>query len=946
MSTKTIYKRIALVAVASLGAGLLSVAPANATAAAAVPSAGAVVVASSTNIGTEATSNTFVSRTSFSSGILAGTVTSADDKFFSAYLTNSAADTIITLANGGLSALTGTDDAATPSVKTGVVSATGSGIFELPATSSSSDQYTNYSATFGDLAAGTYKLYFDADSTLGSGVLVGTLRVVDAAAPKSVSFTTGSVTQLEAAGVDYDATFTVKDANGATTVLVNSEKVVFDVTPVTGVSTTTVVMNDDQTTIDKADAVSTTNVYKAGINGDGSTDPASTGVTIAGTEYTVTATLQDGSTALAAPVAFKYKRLSNTSGLAGSLTFTSDSAGLKPITTLSTSSGVATPDFYVVAKDANGGRIINATVAFTASTGAVTTAGIVTGVSGVTSNNTATPSAAGTQTITATIATGAATITAALAVTAAAGSALAASANNWMVVKGNGTGVVVTSTAPDMKDWDTSLNVSSITATLSGLTPSSAVKLTVGGNAGTPTVNAVTGTIYPIADATGKVSVTLAPSGTPTAGQNITLAADSFVGGSYGGTDTTLTITYRAIAPEVTTSPLTASLNMATPSTTQSITATHTDQFGNAVTGGFMTLTNTVAPSGVTAQTAVTVGTDATGKATLSAILGSVLGTYTYTVQPKNSNGDNAGTASTISYAVTTTGIAATLVLTDNDTPSATVTTTDDKSTREINVAPAVLQAIGGGVTTNITEITVATTSPAGLGFTATATNGIRLFTTNPNSAVIGVGKTSVTGVAGTTSIFAVPTKVGTGTITVVSGGLTKVFTLTGALAVTVKKAQIVTLTAATAAGQYVVKITDIFGNGVVSDVAISLSGPGAFSNGFKNLSVTTGADGTNTFNVVSDGSAATTITAVVPDANYQAITATEATTSALTGGLGTDGATTATATATLAGKGGDATGTATATSLAALTTLINSLIAKINALNKLVIKIQKKVRA
>ena len=49
-----------------------------------------------------------------------------------------------------------------------------------------------------------------------------------------------------------------------------------------------------------------------------------------------------------------------------------------------------------------------------------------------------------------------------------------------------------------------------------------------------------------------------------------------------------------------------------------------------------------------------------------------------------------------------------------------------------------------------------------------------------------------------------------------------------------------------------------------------------------------------------------------------------------------------AAATATLAGKGVDATGT----SLAALTTLINSLIAKINALNKLVIKIQKKVKA
>jgi ApbE superfamily uncharacterized protein (UPF0280 family) len=52
-----------------------------------------------------------------------------------------------------------------------------------------------------------------------------------------------------------------------------------------------------------------------------------------------------------------------------------------------------------------------------------------------------------------------------------------------------------------------------------------------------------------------------------------------------------------------------------------------------------------------------------------------------------------------------------------------------------------------------------------------------------------------------------------------------------------------------------------------------------------------------------------------------------------------TAGVASATATAT-------SVATADNTSLAALTTLINSLIAKINALNKLVIKIQKKVRA
>ncbi len=49
------------------------------------------------------------------------------------------------------------------------------------------------------------------------------------------------------------------------------------------------------------------------------------------------------------------------------------------------------------------------------------------------------------------------------------------------------------------------------------------------------------------------------------------------------------------------------------------------------------------------------------------------------------------------------------------------------------------------------------------------------------------------------------------------------------------------------------------------------------------------------------------------------------------------------TAATTVAGSSANA---ASAAALASLTTLVNSLIAKINALNKLVIKIQKKVRA
>jgi hypothetical protein len=209
------------------------------------------------------------------------------------------------------------------------------------------------------------------------------------------------------------------------------------------------------------------------------------------------------------------------------------------------------------------------------------------------------------------------------------------------------------------------------------------------------------------------------------------------------------------------------------------------------------------------------------------------------------------------------------------------------------------------------------------------------LFTADQNGA-LGLANTSAITGTGGTAFFAIPTKAGAGVITVVSGGLTQTFTLTGLVAAA-PRANLVTLTAGTIAGSYTVTATDAFGNGVAADVAISVSGPGAFGNGFKNLTVTTAAaNGQNTFSIVSDGSAPTVVTASIAGAaNYTAITAAEVTTYGLV-------AASAAATSTLAGKGSDATGT----SLASLTTLINSLIAKINALNKLVIKIQKKVRA
>jgi hypothetical protein len=301
------------------------------------------------------------------------------------------------------------------------------------------------------------------------------------------------------------------------------------------------------------------------------------------------------------------------------------------------------------------------------------------------------------------------------------------------------------------------------------------------------------------------------------------------------------------------------------------------------------------------------------------------------------------GTASISSAAAnvayfTATGVAATLVLTDTDSDALTLTT-DNKSSRTIPLGKAGATAAGDmddladGVaanTDNAVSITPQTTVPGSVGYSVTATNGIRLFTTDQNGALGLANTAAITGTGGT-AFYAIPTKAGAGVITVVSGGLTQTFTLTGLVAAA-PRANLVTLAAGTVAGTYTVTATDAFGNGVAADVAISVSGAGAFSNGFKNLTVSTqAADGKNTFTIVSDGSASTVITAsIAGSANYTAITAAQVTTYGLV-------AASAAATATMTGKGGTS-------EMMSLTLLINSLIKKLNALATLVAKIQKKL--
>jgi len=970
MSTKTIYKRIALVAVASLGFGVLtSISPASAAVAANelnLQQAGSTLaVTAVTNIDTaqaRAGVQTIVVTQApavvaadaydlyVSTATTAGAITDANTAVLN---TPTVARNVVGTDALGTIALSGA--AATPAVAGAWLATAGKQIVVTPGAGTTDEMKITFNTA--SLAAGTWTVWADttpADVPTAAGTeKVGIITVVDAGAPVTASYSQVGYVDV-AAPENITAKLTLKDSSARSTILVGDETVGHTIAKQVPASDATLTAIGATTAAERTLTAGVFAAYDVVIPGGagGANTPT------VGSKYTITSTVLKGASAFGSTT-LTYVNVASTLGLTGTVSIVDATTKAVVTSVARAASGtIAGGTYAVVVKDASGAVVVGVTPVATASTGTVTTAIGATDADG---SNTAfaytAPATGGTSTISIALSTGSTSLTTSFSVVVTAFGATAAIATTAVksVVAANGSGVVMTSTAPTTNAWSAARNVSGFTVVVGGLDAAKAATVTLNGTGGagttTPKINGVAaGTdVFPVASAAGEITLSLTVEAAAATGTLVVTVDADGAGGA--GAVTVLTITFNDATNTITTDPKSGTLNMSTPSATKVITAAGTDQFKNPITGGSFKLTNTVVPAGATAATAVTVNQSAAGTATLNAVLGATLGTYTFTVDLISVNAAVLAT-STINYSVTTTGIAGSLTLTDNDTVTTTATTTDDKSSRTIVVNRGANVVVAGGLTDSATAITVTTATPTGLAFTATATNGIRLFTTTPDGAAITPGLSTVSGTAGASAnLWAVPTKVGAGTITVVAGGITKVYTLTGTAPTAANsRSAIVTLTATANAGQYTVKASDAFGNGVVNDVTVSLVGPGTFSNGFKNLTVTTGADGTNTFNVVSDGSAATTITAKLNAAGgangqYVAITDTEAKAAGLvlTGLLG---ASTDTTTATLAGKGGDATGTATATSLAALTTLINSLIAKINALNKLVIKIQKKVRA
>ena len=963
MKTILLRKKVAAIAVASLGFGLLSVVPAQAAgSAAAVADVNLISTGSTTAVtqGAGDTADTVSVRSGASTQtfVIEAVAALQDASDFDLYLATTSTLASVASATtikftGSAIVASGEATATTAAISQGIGAASGDDREVSVVLPDGTTAVDKVSVSTGTLAAGTYYLWMDptpGSAVTTGGLLIATITSYDVGAPTTASYSAVGYTQI-GSPANVNATVSLKDSSSRSTFLVGAETLAHASSPAANATAPAIVGLAAISSTTSASAPTATSGVFAGYTVAIPGGAGGGNIPDKDRLYTVSSQIRNGAVAYGS-ASVTYRNVDTTASIAGgSITFTgaTSKAVVSSIATPASLQSVAA-DYVITVKDAAGALVKGAVPVATASSGTVSAAVGTTGDSGTDSTFRFTaPSTAGTSTVTFSLSTGSTTMSTSVAfVTTAFGATAATTASVTSVKNTDGSGIVMTSTAPATNAWSSARNVTGITVTVGGLDASKAAKFTVGGTATGETIDKVAtgGSIYPVASAAGVVTFGLALT-SATDGQTVTVAIDA----AGDGTDeVTLTITFNDTAATLTTDPKSGTLNMSTPSQTKPVVATIADQFGNAITGGSFKLTNTVVPTGATAATAVTANADAAGKATLNAVLGATTGTYTFTVEAFSANAAQAGSTSTISWSVTTTGIAGTLTLTDNDTVTTTATTTDDKGSRTVIIplsaaATPVNVAVGAATTDSATAIIVTSATPSGLSFTATATNGIRLFTTTPNGASLAAGKSEVTGTAGSSAnLWAVPTKTGAGTITVVSGGLTKVFTLTGtaASAANVKSA-IITLTPSTTnVGQYTVKASDAFGNGVINDVAISLVGPGAFSNGFKNLTVTTGSTGENTFNVVSDGSAATTITAKLSatgNGAYVAITAAEATTHVLAL-LGTSGASTDTATATLTGKGG----TSDSATLAGITALIDALNAKIVALNALIAKIMRKL--
>ncbi|NBO26927.1 MAG: hypothetical protein EBU96_09095, partial [Actinobacteria bacterium] len=740
---------------------------------------------------------------------------------------------------------------------------------------------TDVSFTTGALAAGTYTIWVNttADVSTGTTYKIATVTSYTVGAPTTISYDVVGRTKIKATAEDSSFTASVKDSLGRSTFLVGDEQLTHSWDTVA--SGITAPATPAATTAGSTPAYTSGTATFAGYTvAIDITDPTGLGPDATkNTLFKLNSTIISGLAAYGtASATFRWSN--TTSGLTGTLQIlkTADSSVVTSIS-LAANGTVAAGTYQWSLKDSTGAVIQGILPTSTSSAGSTIASNTATAANGKANAFTYTAAATGgTDTLTFTVQTGNGTsISTSVGVTVTGYGATAAVLGNATVAVAAGTGWKA-GTAPA---YTAGLTVNKVTIAVTGIDVG-----TVADVVATPTGGTLTSTVStaaPVADASGKITFDVSTTNAAdTNSFTVTVDADG-AGGT--GAVTVATITYATAVSNVSTSPLTNTTNFAAPSTTKDIVATVADQFGIAAPGATVTLTNTSVPAGATAQTTVTKTVGADGKATLSAVLGSVVGNYVYQVTAADYNGVARATTNTITYTVTASGAPKSITITGgaNTATQSFRVVVDNDGDIATNGATAVAYTTATQTAKTTTEskpyttITVKVTDDAGNGVSgvnvvAAPGDGVLV-----NNAAAGSVKYSAFNEAadltvasngtGVSTFYVTSTKPGTASITFTAGSSTvtgkfEVITESQLDTPAIKTGRAISLDKSTAAlNGNVVQITatvkDVWGN-PVSGVALSgaITGTaGRFTGGARTqAAVNSDANGQVVFEVTSNG--------------------------------------------------------------------------------------------
>jgi hypothetical protein len=377
MSTKTLRKRIALVAVSAMGFGLLSVVPASA-AIGATTELNFVAAGSTTAVTAEAGAYgaanadevVYVRSTTATNTFNISAAVAVSGDVYNFYLSNTSTApattaNLIAITASGTPTGASVAQAAITTADT-VASATTKGL----AFTTSATSVTNMKFTTGALAAGTYYMFVDATADTTGAVLVAVITSYDVGAPVTLAYNVDGRTQVGSA-VNTTVSSRLTDSTGRQTFLVGDETISHSWTyPVTTPA------SQAPAAVTATTAASTPAYTSAGASFArySTTLDVTTGTLTKGTVYTLTGVILSGVNAFGNDT-MTYVNVATTNGLAGTLALTSASTGAA-ITSIALANGQATTaaNYVLTAKDAAGRVILGVTPVLTASAGTVTTA--------------------------------------------------------------------------------------------------------------------------------------------------------------------------------------------------------------------------------------------------------------------------------------------------------------------------------------------------------------------------------------------------------------------------------------------------------------------------------------------------------------------------------------------------------------------------------------------